>query len=172
MRWNTSLEKVQLDPTGPLGLSSFTALAIIEFQLYTKAWWGGGGGQHIANADHLNPASCAALIFMSLLPCSNGDSRFIPTTTVPAGTISVHCYPIPCRSDVDVAVKCDRMSTCWGLPDVVCPGYNCSVCTCPTDPATHNAVKIARFKEIYIIPFLTGYDSFMLHETMHYIVLK
>ena len=152
MMWKTSLAKYSWTPPRtpePLLINSLEdpGTPTIHESMVRK---------YIANADDLNPASCAALIFMSLLTCSYGDSRFIPTTTVPAGTISVHCYPIPCRSAVDVAVKCDRVSTCWGLPDVVYPGYNCSICTCPADPATLNDVNIAHYKEIYIIPFLKG----------------
>ena len=47
-------------------------------------------GKHIVMEEQLNLLLGAVLIFLPLLPCPYGDSRFIPTTTVPTGTIFVH----------------------------------------------------------------------------------
>ena len=117
----------------------------------------------VAIEGHQNILHGPVLILLLLTPCSHGDSRFIPTKSVPQGTISVHCYTIPCRSALDVAIQCDRLSTCWGIPDAVYPGHHCSMCTCPADAATLNDVGIAHFKEIQITPFIKGKDHNVLY---------
>ena len=114
--------------------------------------------KRIAIEGRLTIVHGPVLVLLALTPCSHGDSRFMPTNSVPRETISVHCYNIPCRSAVEVAIQCDRLSTCWGIPDAVYPGHNCSICICPTDAETLNDVGIAHLKEIQITPFLKGKD--------------
>ena len=117
---------------------------------------------------HLNFLPETVLLLLVLTPSSHGDATFIPTNSIPTGTIAVSCYTIPCRSTVDVAIHCDRLSTCWGLPDAVYPGNNCSVCTCPTDPAMLNDVGIAHFKDLLITSFLKGNYQNVLNWMLHY----
>ena len=122
----------------------------------------------VAIERHLNILHGSVLVLLLLTPCSHGDSKFMPTKSVPKGTISVNCNTIPCRSAVDVAIQCDRLSTCWGLPDAVYPGHNCSMCTCPADTTTFNDVGIAYLKEIQITPFLKGKDYNVLYWMIFY----
>ena len=119
--------------------------------------------KRVAIEGNRNLLQGAALVLLALISSSKGDSSFVPANSVPKGTISVRCYTIPCRSAVDVAIQCDRLSTCWGLTDAVYPGHNCSMCTCPAEAAMLNDVGIAHFKEIQITPFHKCKDFCVLY---------